>query len=167
MAASTRSGSSSPVNVLPPEASAFPNLLMATRLMEQPVERSSRTNTMNGFISASLSFRRDQVLGFLEESRLVLLSAVALQIAAQLRKLARQDRFRLVKLLSFSEENRSGSLQERTAILNGGNCRKASNLSGRGRVFLAPGITRADDGLHLAQQTPLFRVGSQLLLGQQ
>src|ERR1035438_5068282 len=58
MAASTRSGSSSLVNVLPPEASAFPSLLMATRLIEQPVERSSALHTaahlMNIFMDSSL-----------------------------------------------------------------------------------------------------------------
>src|ERR1017187_11040107 len=58
MAASTRSGSSSLVNVLPPEASASPSLLMATRLIEQPVERSSALHTaahlMSIFIDSSL-----------------------------------------------------------------------------------------------------------------
>src|ERR1035441_7345719 len=58
MAASTSSGSSSLVKVLPPEASALPSLLMATRLIEQPVDRSSALHTaahlMSIFIDSSL-----------------------------------------------------------------------------------------------------------------
>jgi hypothetical protein len=77
MAASTRSGSSSLVNVLPPEASAVPSLSMATRLMEQPADRSSRTTVTMGFIGASLFLWHNQVLGFAEQDSLVLLSATA------------------------------------------------------------------------------------------
>src|ERR1035437_5293350 len=77
MAASTRSGSSSLVNVLPPEASAVPSLSMATRLMKQPADRSSRTTVMIGFIGASLILWHNQVLGLAEQEWLVLLSATA------------------------------------------------------------------------------------------
>jgi len=51
MAASTSSGSSSLVNVLPPEASMLPILLMATRLIEQPQSRTSAPHTAAFFTS--------------------------------------------------------------------------------------------------------------------
>jgi hypothetical protein len=50
---------------------------MATRLMEQPVDRSSRATVMIGFIGASLFLWHNQVLGFAEQDSLVLLSATA------------------------------------------------------------------------------------------
>jgi len=46
-----------------PSASAFPNLLTATRLIEQPVDRSSRTTAISDFTCASLSPWRGQVFG--------------------------------------------------------------------------------------------------------
>jgi hypothetical protein len=46
------------VKVLPPEASAFPSLLMATRLIEQPVDRSTAlhiaAHLMSIFMDSSL-----------------------------------------------------------------------------------------------------------------
>jgi hypothetical protein len=55
----------------------LPILLMATRLMEQPADRSSRTTAMIGFTGASLFLWHNQALGFAEQDSLVLLSATA------------------------------------------------------------------------------------------
>src|ERR1019366_5793643 len=75
-AAPTRSGSSSPVKVDPPEARALPNWFTAIRLTEQAVDTTSIRAMTGVFIAASLSLGHDQFLGFLEEAARFLIPTV-------------------------------------------------------------------------------------------